>query len=220
MTLQCTAKDCFFNTGEGYCWDMSNEKCPSRKLLEPEHHSDMNIPVLQKVLNYGECFRMSMKLEGDTDPRCVVGMDKTKLNPAPLPKMVSHKYAVTFTQHTISINEGTEKTFTRSDGSTYTYHPTTIFRVITYCTLHPMDTAEWYVGSAVLHPNEENKILAGCKQAFGDTLTDHWNALDTDTDLPTFKDYFWKAFLKKQFDPNKIPSDFILRVKMPEGTIK
>lgn len=127
-------------------------------------------------------------------------------------KLYPHKFFVQFHRDNFMIYSGEKGTFTKDNGETITYNQTIFYRVLTFCTIHPIDTADFYYGQAVLNPKDKDNIVQGCKEAFNHAVWDLWQ---TEMKWKDFAKIFFDALLKKNLTEKNILDGFVLKVKLP-----
>lgn len=140
-------------------------------------------------------------------------------------KTYPHKFFVQFSRDWFSVKSGKMLQYKTDDGKEHSIPETIFNRLITFCVINPIDTAEYYEGMSVLNPKDHQNDLVGAKEAFQRALDEAWIKITqslwyTTEQLiskDTFKKIFFDAFLKKNFTSDNILSNggFVLKVRLP-----
>lgn len=144
----------------------------------------------------------------------ILGINYPPVKPNP-PKLYPHKFFVQFHRDTFMIYSGEKETYTNNKGETATYNKHLCYRMLTFCTIHPIDTADWFCGQAVCNPKDTDNIVRGCKEAFSHAVLECFaNTLGT-MDWGDFAKLFFDALLKKNLTETNILDGFVLKVRLP-----
>lgn len=132
-------------------------------------------------------------------------------------KTYPHKFFVQFSRNWFSVKSGKMLQYKNDDGKEYSVPETIFNRLMTFCVINPIDTAEYYEGMSVLNPKDHQNDLVGAKEAFQRAVGDFWSFVPNTIPEKEIKKIFFDAFLKKNFTSDNILSNggFVLKVRLP-----
>lgn len=132
-------------------------------------------------------------------------------------KLYPHKFFVQFSRNWFSVKSGKTLQYKNNSGKEINVPETIFNRLMTFCVINPIDTAEYYEGMSVLNPKDHQNDLVGAKEAFQRAVGDFWSFVPNTIPEKEIKKIFFDAFLKKNFTSDNILSNggFVLKVRLP-----